>query len=314
MIPINPVIFFVSFASCFLVTKFLIKKFKKKGIVVRDMYKKNKPEVADMGGLGILFGIISGLIVAQILIQDVANLLIFYFVVIVFAVFTLTDDLIDVGRKSKIFIPFFLALPIALLNIDTTFSFYFFRIDMGVWFTYLIAPLYLMVVANLINMHSGYNGLQIGLSSILLITIATKVIMKYGWQSAHFVMPILGAVLAFWYFDRYPSKILLGNVGSFTMGSAMGGLLILHNMEFFGVVILLPHIFNFLLYVYWRVFKVHPKNIKFGKVRDDDTIEVPHRLTLKWIPPYYFRLTEKQSTYIMYAVTIVFCIVGLVLF
>ena len=315
MIPINPMIFFVSFVACFIVTKFLIKKFKEKGIVVQDMYKKGKPKVPNLGGLGILFGVLAGLIIAQLLIKDVTSLLIFYFVVLTFAVFTLTDDLVDVGRKSKIFVPFLLALPIALLNIDTTFSFYFFEIEMGVFFTYVIAPVYLMVVANLINMHSGFNGMQTGLSGILLATIAIKVIMKFGWQTTYFIMPILGAVLAFWYFDRHPSKIFLGNIGSYTIGPAIGGLLILNNMEFFGVVILIPHILNFLMSVYAEIFRGYKKkrNI-FGKLRNDGTIEPPNYPTLKWLPAYYFRLIEKQLTHIMYFVTIIFCVLGLIFF
>ena len=52
---------------------------------------------------------------------------------------------------------------------------------------------------------------------------------------------------------------------------------------------------------------------KFGKIKDDGIIEVPNRLTLKWIPNYYFSLTEKQSTMISYSFTLFFCIVGLFL-
>jgi len=277
------------------------------------MYKKGKPKVPNLGGLGILFGVLAGLIVAQLLIHDVKNLLIFYFVVLTFAIFTLTDDLIDLRRKLKILIPFFLALPIALLNIDTTFSFFFFAIEMGVLYTYIIAPVYLMVVANLVNMHSGFNGLQTGLSSILLITITIKVIMNYGWQTTYFIMPILGAVLAFWYFDRYPSKIFLGNVGSYTIGPAIGGLLILNNMEMFGVVILIPHIINFLSALWQEVIRGNMlKTQLFAKLRNDGTIDPPKFFTLKWAPAYFFKLTEKQLTYVMYTVTLFFCFIGLI--
>jgi hypothetical protein len=49
---------------------------------------------------------------------------------------------------------------------------------------------------------------------------------------------------------------------------------------------------------------------KFGKLRKDGTLEVPNRLTLKWILPYYFRMTEKQVVLAMYALTALFCIIG----
>ena len=315
---INFVVFFVSFITCFIVTKFFIKKFRRIGAkpyVVPDMYKKGKPQVPNLGGLAIIFGIVSSLIVSQFLIQSVEKLLIFYFVVLTYGIFTLTDDLVDVGRKSKIFVPFFLALPIALLNIDTSLSLGFFQIELGAIYTYIVAPLYLMVVANLVNMHSGFNGLQTGLSGILLITIFLKIIMKHGLDATYFALPILGAVLAFWYFDRYPSKIFLGNVGSYTIGSAIGGLLILNNIEFFGVVILIPHIINFLGSVWQEVIKGNMLKEKlFARVRSDGTIEPPKFFTFKWFPAYFLRLTEKQLTYIMYVITGAFCIIGLIFF
>jgi len=315
---INLLIFLISFLTCFIVTRILIKKFKAIGTkpyVVPDMYKKGKPPVPNLGGLAIIFGIIASLIVSQFFVEDVARLLIFYFVVLTYGIFTLTDDLIDVGRKSKIFIPFFLALPIALLNVDTSLSLVFFQIELGAIYTYIVAPMYLMVVANLINMHSGFNGLQTGLSGILLIAITLKIAMIHGFEATYFALPVLGAVLAFWYFDRYPSKIFLGNVGSYVIGSAIGGLLILNNMEFFGVVILIPHIINFLGAVWQEVIRGNMLKEKlFAKVRDDGTIEPPKFFTFKWFPAYFFRLTEKQLTYIMYLITGMFCVIGLIFF
>ena len=74
---------------------------------------------------------------------------------------------------------------------------------------------------------------------------------------------------------------------------------------------LLPHTINFWMYVYWRV-KKYPQ-VKFGKVREDGTLEVPNNLTLKWVLPYYRNVTERQATYAMYAVTAVFCIIGILI-
>lgn len=40
---------------------------------------------------------------------------------------------------------------------------------------------------------------------------------------------------------------------------------------------------------------------------------VPNNLTLKWVLPYYRNVTERQATYAMYAVTSVFCIIGILI-
>jgi UDP-N-acetylglucosamine--dolichyl-phosphate N-acetylglucosaminephosphotransferase len=75
-----------------------------------------------------------------------------------------------------------------------------------------------------------------------------------------------------------------------------------------GFIMLIPHTLNFLLYVYWRV-KKYPA-VKFGRIRDDGTLEVPNPLTLKWVLPYYFRVSEKQAGYTMFALTGLFCLAG----
>ena len=70
--------------------------------------------------------------------------------------------------------------------------------------------------------------------------------------------------------------------------------------------------------MYWRIKKViDPKNpnfktVKWGEIRKDNTLKVPNSLTLKWILPYYRRMTEKQVVGYMYALTAFFCLIGLI--
>ena len=105
--------------------------------------------------------------------------------------------------------------------------------------------------------------------------------------------------------------------GSGGIGAAIGAALVVQHYLFAGIIMLFPHIINFLMYLYWRIqHKRHPddekwKIVKWGRVREDGTLEVPNRLTLKWVLPYYFRMTEQQATYAMYLLTTVFCVLAL---
>jgi UDP-N-acetylglucosamine--dolichyl-phosphate N-acetylglucosaminephosphotransferase len=305
-------IFVLSFLTTFIATKYFLDKFKEKGFVAKDMYKLNKPDIPTMGGLSILSGVLSSLIASQFLVLDVDKLLIFYFVVVAFTIFGLLDDLIDIGRKLKIFAPFFLAFPIALLNIDTSLWIVFTSIELGLIYSYIIAPVYVMVVTNLINMHSGYNGLSGGLSAILLSFIGLKIFLKYnGYEPLIYLMPIFGAVLAFMFYNKYPSKIFLGNSGTLMLGSAIGGLLILNNMEIFGVVILIPHILNFLMYIYCLITK--KPTIKWGSVDEKGYLKVPSKIAaLKYTIAYYMKVTEPQAVLILYGITTLFGFLGLI--
>ncbi|HNV94533.1 MAG: phospho-N-acetylmuramoyl-pentapeptide-transferase [Candidatus Methanofastidiosum methylothiophilum] len=305
--------FFISLIISFSITFFLIpkfiQKFKEENLVVRDYYKINKTLVPTMGGLPILMGVLSSLIILQIIFPLVEELLIFYFVIVISAVFGLVDDLINIGRKIKIIAPFFLAFPIALLNIDTSLSLIFIEIELGILFSYIIAPLYVMVVSNLINMHSGFNGVSGGVTTILIVFSAIAAFIKFNYTGLIYIAPILGAMIAFMYFNKYPSRIFLGNIGTLMIGAALGGFIIFLNLEIFGVIILIPHIINFLMFVYWKL-RGYP-HIKFGKVDKNGILHVPNNLTVKWFLPYYFPMTEKKAILFCYLFSIMSGIAGI---
>ena len=305
----------IMFAVGFLVTLIYAPRFMKKarnrGFTVRDMYKKNKPLIPNMGGLVILTGVLASLMASQFFVLPMNDVLIFYFIVLTFGLFGLADDLLDIGRPTKIFIPFILALPIALLNKDTSLWLIFAEIELGVIYAYILSPLYLMVVANLVNMHSGFNELSVGLSTNLLIFVTARAYLTNGIESLFFIMPVLGSLIAFQYYDAYPAKILWGNIGSLMVGAAIGGLIILNNMEVFGFILLIPHIINFLMYVVWKVKRLG--DVKFGELRRDGTLKVPNPWTLKWVIPYYFRVTEHQAMWAMYLLTTFFGVLAFIL-
>lgn len=316
---IAAVVFGVAFAVTFYLTRKFILRFHAGGHVVKDMYKTKQPDVPTMGGVAIMGGVMMSLIAAQLLIdqhQFVEKLLIFYFIVFIYGVFGLIDDLIRVkSRWKKIYLLYILALPIALLNVGeyVTFSPMDFRLHLGWLKPYIIAPIYVMVVSNMINMHAGFNGLSGGLSWILLFFIGLKVYFEGNTTQLYYLMPILGALLAFMWYNKYPSRIFLGNSGTLMLGAAVGGLIILYDMEIFGIVLLTPHIINFLMWGYWLAnMKVHP-HIKFAKLREDGTIKPPNKLTMKYLVTSLFRVGELRAILILYAITAAFGLGGVLL-
>lgn len=307
------IIFAAGLLTTFVYTSKLIRKTAERGYVVKDMYKRDRPNVSNLGGLAILAGIMTSLVFAQFLLEKQVshNLLIFYFMIFSYAMFGLADDLLDVGRKLKIYIPLFLSLPILLLlDGAPKTGIYVAGADIGL--LYLIAaPTYVMVVSNLINMHSGFNGLSCGLSYIVLSFLVIRVLLSDQPENVVYILPVFGSILAFLYYETYPAKIFWANIGSLMVGAAVGGFIVLTHLEIFGIIILIPHIINFLMYVVWKIKKIG--EVKFGGLREDGTLVVPNPLTLKWLFPYYFRLTEKQTMWIMYAITTAFGILALFL-
>lgn len=319
------VMILASFTIVMVVIPLLIEKLKKRGTVTIDYYKKGLRKIPTRGGVAILavvfllFGVATLFehlsVPVPIHVSEVDWALII--VAGLFGAFGLVDDFIDVGRPVKIFILFFFSFRL-IFEIESTMVTVplIGSIDFGAFYLFLIIPIYVLVTANLVNMHSGFNGLASGLSMIVLAFVLIKFIMS-GCEGVFMLSCMLGATLGFLWYNRYPARIFLGNIGSLSLGAAVGAAIVVSGFLVSGFIMLIPHTVNFLMYVYWRLMhRRHPEDKrwkieKFGRIREDGTLEVPNRLTLKWVLPYYYRMTEKQAVLAMYALTIPFCVVAL---
>jgi UDP-N-acetylglucosamine--dolichyl-phosphate N-acetylglucosaminephosphotransferase len=305
--------FLIPFIVMMIALPNLIPKLKKKGHYVRDMYKKTLTEVPSNGGLILLLFSIFSLAVLTLFYSKViapANFAIIM-VVVLFALYGMLDDMVNIGRPAKLILLYYCAYPL-IPFVTTSILLVPFSggADFSLIYFQLIVPTYVPVVANLVNMHSGFNGLAPGVSLILLFTLLLKTFF-YGYIfNALFFVTMTGALLAYFWFENYPARIFWGNIGALSVGSAIGALIVTQGFLASGFIMLIPHTVNFLMYVYWRLNTRKYPSAKFGHEREDGTLEVPNPLTLKWVLPYYFRVTEKQGVYAMYGLTALFCAIG----
>jgi UDP-N-acetylglucosamine--dolichyl-phosphate N-acetylglucosaminephosphotransferase len=307
------IIFFLTpFVFTIAAMPYIIRKLKENGHVVRDMYKADFPLVPTKGGLAILIIALLALSILTLFYSKVITPINYTIIVVValFALFGTLDDLINIGRPAKLILLYYCSYPLIPLITNTAILFPLFgNVDLSIIYLQLIIPTYVPVVANLVNMHSGFNGIAPGLSMIVLVTLIFKAYFFGNIPNALFIVCLTGAVAGYFLYERYPSRVFWGNVGSLSIGAAIGAMIVTQSFIISGFIMLIPHTVNFLMYVYWRL-KKYPV-AKFGKVREDGTLEVPNPLTLKWVLPYYFRMTERTAAYCMYGVTALFCVMGL---
>ncbi|HLB72013.1 MAG: UDP-N-acetylglucosamine-1-phosphate transferase [Candidatus Methanoperedens sp.] len=305
-------VFLLPFFIILISTPYLIRELTRKGFVVKDFHKKGNKMIPTGGGLAIILTALFSISINSLFYDfEVANY-VGLNVIILFSMFGILDDMIDIGRPAKLVLMYFFSFPLMSYTNHSEVLFPLIgSADYGIFYGQLIVPTFVLVAANLVNMHSGFNGMSSGLSVIILFSLIIKSLMTGNIDSIVAIIAITGATLGFHLFERYPSRIFWGNIGSLTVGAAIGVLIVMQGFIFSGFIMLLPHTINFLMYVYWRV-KKYPQ-AKFGRVREDGTLEVPNNLTLKWVLPYYRRVTERQATYAMYAVTAVFGIIGILI-
>jgi UDP-N-acetylglucosamine--dolichyl-phosphate N-acetylglucosaminephosphotransferase len=303
----------LSFLFIIFAMPYIIRKLTQNGYVVKDMYKKSRPEIPTNGGLPILLIAIFSLSILTLFYAKSITPINYTIIVVVvlFALFGLLDDMVNIGRPAKLILLYYCSYPLIPFITSTLIIFPLLgSMDFSIIYLQVIIPTYVPVVANLVNMHSGFNGLAPGLSLIVLVTLVLKAYFFGNIYNALFLVCLTGVMLGYFWFEKYPSQVFWGNVGALSVGAAIGCLIVSQGFIVSGFIMLLPHTINFLMYVYWRLRIKNYPMVKFGTTRDDGTLDVPNPLTLKWVLPYYFRMTEKSATYAMFALTAGFCALG----
>lgn len=90
---------------------------------------------------------------------------------------------------------------------------------------WLIVPIFAFVVvatANAVNITDGLDGLAGGLAVIAFGTYAVIAFIEQRYGVAGFCMSVVGGLLAYTWFNIYPARFFMGDVGSFALGTALG--------------------------------------------------------------------------------------------
>lgn len=90
---------------------------------------------------------------------------------------------------------------------------------------WLIIPLFVLVIvstANAVNITDGLDGLAGGVSAIAFGAYALIAVIEGKYGIAGFCMAVVGALLSYTWFNIYPARFFMGDVGSFALGTALG--------------------------------------------------------------------------------------------
>lgn len=89
----------------------------------------------------------------------------------------------------------------------------------------MLIPLFALVIvatANAVNITDGLDGLSGGLSVNAFSAYAAIALLQGNVGIAAFCLTIVGALLAYVWFNIYPARFMMGDVGSFALGTSLG--------------------------------------------------------------------------------------------
>jgi phospho-N-acetylmuramoyl-pentapeptide-transferase len=89
---------------------------------------------------------------------------------------------------------------------------------------FIIALFWLVVIATAIsvNFSDGLDGLAGGLLTSSFVTYAIICIVEHKLALAGFCLTVVGALLSYTWFNIYPARFFMGDVGAFALGTALG--------------------------------------------------------------------------------------------
>jgi UDP-N-acetylglucosamine--dolichyl-phosphate N-acetylglucosaminephosphotransferase len=312
-----------SFLTTIITVPWLIRRLAERGLVGVDENKFDKPKIPEMGGLAVVIGFVAGvstfLVIGNVLAEDIeaeeklmdlAGPVLAVVLAVVGAALTgIMDDLFGLRQRIKAVIPFLFAIPVGVFTADkTTMSFIFTSVDFGILMI-LIAPFGVTCAANAGNMLEGFNGLGTGLGIIISITLISIAFMHGANDTLILLFPLLGALVAFLWFNRYPAKIFPGDTLTLFMGATLACAVILGDMKTVGALLFIPMIIEFFLKL-----RGHFKGENYGKPDEEGYLSYEGRTeSLTHIIMKKKKVKEWTLVFALWCIEAILCIMVLLL-
>jgi len=310
-----------------LLTKFCVNFFKRNNIIALDLHKKDKPKVANSGGIPVMLAASLGLmffISIQTFIYETTENLVYLFAailtILLIGLIGFFDDLnnrevvegkaeIRKGLKQwqKPLLTLPAAIPLMVVKAgQTSMSLPLIgNVDFGLLYPLLLVPIAVTVIANLINMLGGFNGSEAGMGSVYFFSLGVFALSMGKLTSAAIFFTMLGALLGFLKYNWVPAKILSGDSIQYVMGAAVVSGAILGDMERAASIVLIPFIIEAFLKLRSRL-----KASSLGKLQKDGRLEAPYgKKIYSWthVMMNLGKLTEKQVTIALILMETFFC-------
>ncbi|WP_214827120.1 phospho-N-acetylmuramoyl-pentapeptide-transferase [Exiguobacterium algae] len=253
-----------------------------------DWHQK-KSGTPTMGGMIILLAILVGFVVSIVFGEAAVGFGTLLFVTLAFGVIGFLDDYLKVVNKrnlgltslqkliGQIIVSVLFAWFLSLGGeLDTTISIPFTSIAFETgWFYIAIVIFWLVGFSNAVNLTDGLDGL---VSFSAIPTFAFFGIYAVGQDEvgiAWFAFSVVGALLGFLVFNKYPAKIFMGDTGSLALGGAVAGLALMLKLElllvFVGIIFVIETLSVILQVISFkttgkRIFKMSPIHHHFEMV------------------------------------------------
>ncbi len=217
------------------------------------------------------------------------------------------DDIQPIGAKKKLLLQILIALAVCGFGIGIKFfkiPFTGHEVDLGGWGV-LLTVLWLVGMANLINLIDGVDGLAGGISLMLMLLIALVAHQGGGFELL--ASGMAGALLGFLWFNFPPARIYMGDGGAYFLGFQIGIFSIVNSHKGTVVAALIAPLFVLALPILDTSLAILRRGLRGLPLFHPDRRHIHHHLI-------DMGLSRRKVVISLYALTLVFLIMGLAAF
>ena len=119
-----------------------------------------------------------------------------------------------------IFSSAFLVVLYMLGDVKTTLNFYWFELDIGIFY-YPFILLVIVFLTNAVNLTDGIDGLCGSVTVVSMLSFVMLCSAMGLWEYSIFSMAVAGGCLGFLVWNLHPAKVFMGDTGSMFLGGAV---------------------------------------------------------------------------------------------
>ena len=320
----------ISFFTVFSIAPSMKKFLGRIDIVGTDQQKKGKPKMATSAGMLVLAGALTGTFfyigVNTFLIRSPIGLVYILAALCSISIITFIGflDDINIARKPRVSkgvndfriglrqwqkplltLPAAIPLMAVMAGTSTMEIPILGSMDFGIFYPLLLVPFAVVTVSNATNMLAGMNGTESGMGFVALLSLGIYTFMLGRTEASIISFAMALSLLAFLRWNWFPAKFLPGDSLTYLTGATIVSVVIIGNVEKFGMFIFLPWIIEAFLKLRSR-FSAR----SLGNLQPDGKLKSPYKrvYSLTHVIMKFGPMEEWKISAILICFEIVVCI------
>jgi len=315
-----------------------IRKCRQTDMLWENMNKFGHPRnLAASGGIVVILAFVLSVLVyiaiRTFIIKDFDGITLKIFsmltVILILAIVGLVDDLLGwksggLSWKFRLFLAFAASIPLVVINAgNSSMNIPLLGIiNFGIAYALILVPIGIAGATTTYNFLAGLNGLEAGQGIIILSFLSLIAFITGNPWLAIVGMIMVASLLAFFYYNKFPAKVLPGDILTWSVGALIACMAILGNFEKIAIFVFIPYIIEAILKVKG---KIELKNGKFphsfGIPDKNNNLKMPYKkiysvthLSLAILSKFKKNVKEKDAAYLIIGFQILLCLLALVIF